>query len=156
MTEKAPAAELFKGWVETLLSNLAVGVEEGTRARLIESCGRACALHYNAVEQARRIQSNAQDIDERLEQVNRQIPWCGSWRREEGTLTTICIECGCPLVREGWVKLLPAFCDCSRGWVQAVFEAVLDMPVRVELTQAIGRGDPVCRFVVYPLQGPLE
>lgn len=41
-----------------------------------------------------------------------------------------------------------AFCNCSRGWVKTVFGTVSGRPVEVELKQAIGRGDPVCEFVV--------
>jgi len=64
----------------------------------------------------------------------------------------VCQECGCPLVRAGLVELSPTLCLCSRGWVQAVFEAALAKPVEVELEQAIGRGDPACRFVVKPAE----
>jgi predicted hydrocarbon binding protein len=32
--------------------------------------------------------------------------------------------------------------------VKEVFEAALGKPVEVDLTQAIGRGDKVCKFVV--------
>jgi predicted ArsR family transcriptional regulator len=149
MTERDLSIELFRGWVEALLSTLEIQMDDDARADLIESCGRACALQYNAVEQARAIQRSTTEFDERLERVNQEILWCGSWTREADTLTSVCEECGCPLVRASLVRLSPTFCYCSRGWVKAVFEAVLDTPVEVELAQAIGRGDPACRFVVH-------
>jgi predicted hydrocarbon binding protein len=51
-------------------------------------------------------------------------------------------------VRKGVVKLTGAFCFCSRGWVKAIFEALLKRPVRVELEKAIGFGDEVCKYNV--------
>jgi hypothetical protein len=38
---------------------------------------------------------------------------------------------------------------CSLGWVKAVFEIIAGAPVQAKLEQAIGRGDPVCEFMVY-------
>jgi len=43
---------------------------------------------------------------------------------------------------------VPNFCSCSVGWIKEVFETASGRPVRVELEQTIGRGDPVCKFIV--------
>lgn len=150
MAEGNSTMELFREWVETLLSTLEVRVDEDTRAELIEPCGQACALHWSDIEKARAIKDSAKEIDELLDKLNQQIPWCGSWVRDGDIITSVCRQCGCPLVRAGLVKLSPTFCNCSRGWVKAVFETILGRPVEVELEQAIGRGDQVCRFVVRP------
>jgi predicted hydrocarbon binding protein len=151
MIERNSTIELFRQWVETLMSTLEVQVSEDTTARLMESCGRACALHYGSIEQAMAIKHSAQEMGELLDKLNQQEGlWCGSWERDGDIIYSVCEECGCPLVRAGLVKLSPTFCNCSRGWVRAVFEAVLERPVEVELEQAIGRGDLVCRFSVRP------
>jgi predicted hydrocarbon binding protein len=142
--------ELLHKWVETLLGSLDAEADESSRARIMESYGRACALHYGDIEKARVIRHSAKDVDELVERLNQQILWCGSWVRDGDTITSVCERCGCPLVREGLVKLSPTFCICSRGWVKAVFETALERPVEVDLEQAIGRGDPVCRFLVHP------
>jgi len=68
--------------------------------------------------------------------------------RNQDAIACVCERCGCPLVNDGLVSSSPIFCSCSRGYVKAVFEVILGGPVVVELEQAIGRGDPVCRFVV--------
>jgi predicted hydrocarbon binding protein len=150
MTEGNSTIELSRKWVETLMCTLEILVDEDKRAGLMESCGRACALHHGDIEKARAIKDNAGQIDDLLDRLNQQILWCGSWVRDGDTITSVCERCGCPLVREGLVKLSPTFCVCSRGWVKAVFETALERPVEVELEQAIGRGDPVCRFSVRP------
>jgi predicted hydrocarbon binding protein len=151
MAQENSTIELYRMWVETLMSTLEILVDEDTRAGLMESCGRVCALHYGSIEQVMAIKHSAKEMDELLDKLNQQEGlWCGSWVRDGDTITSVCERCGCPLVREGLVKLSPTFCICSRGWVKAVFEAALERPVEVKLEQAIGRGDPVCRFLVHP------
>jgi predicted hydrocarbon binding protein len=140
--------ELLHKWLETLMAGLEAAVDERTRAKVMESCGRACAHHHGDMEKARAIKGSAQEIGERLAKLNRQVLWCGSWVRDGETITSVCEECGCPLVRAGLVELSPTFCNCSRGWVKAVFETIWGRPVEVELKQAIGQGDPVCEFTV--------
>ncbi|MGA9349561.1 MAG: DUF6144 family protein [Anaerolineae bacterium] len=151
MTEGNLTIELFREWVATLMSTLEVQVGEDTRAELMEPCGQACALHHGSIEQAIAIKHSAREIDELLDKLNQQEGfWCGSWVRDGDTIYSVCEYCGCPLVRAGLVRLSPTFCNCSRGWVKAVFETILARPVEVELEQAIGRGDQVCRFSVCP------
>jgi hypothetical protein len=140
--------ELLREWVKTLLAGLENEADPGTRAKLLAACGQACALHHGDLEEAKRLRGLSGGIDELLVELNRQMGWCGEWRQEGDTIISICNECGCPLVREGLIELSPIFCECSRGFVQALFETVLEKPVIVELKQAIGRGDPVCRFEV--------
>lgn len=145
-------SELMQKWLTELLAGLDEQVDEQTRRRLMETCGKVCARHHKSIEVARSIKQESKNIDEFLEKINLQKDyWCGKWIREGDVIYSVCHECGCPLVLAELVELSPTFCDCSRGWVKAVFEAALGKPVEVELTQAIGKGDKVCKFVV--LQG---
>jgi predicted hydrocarbon binding protein len=131
------------------MAGLDAEVDERTRAQMMEYCGRACALHHGSIERVKAIQGNVKGIDELLDKLSQQEDlWCGRWVRDRDTIYSVCEECGCPLVRAGLVKLSPTFCHCSRGWVRAVFETALGGPVKVELEQAIGRGDQVCEFIV--------
>ena len=142
-------SELVQKWLTALLTGLDEQVDEQTRSRLMETCGKVCAGHHSSIDIARSVKQESKNIDEFLEKLNQQKDyWCGKWVREGDIIYSVCHECGCPLVLAGLVELSPTFCDCSRGWVKAVFEAALGKPVEVELTQAIGRGDKVCKFVV--------
>jgi len=142
-------SELLRNWLEMLITGLDTEVDAETRARVLKHCGRGCAIYHGSLEQAKAIQQVAQDIDGLLDTLNQQEGlWCGRWIRDGDIITSICEACGCPLVRAGLVKPSPTFCNCSPGWVEAVFEIVLRGPVTVELKQAIGRGDPVCEFTV--------
>jgi predicted hydrocarbon binding protein len=140
--------ELLRKWVESLLSALEANVDAEARVRLMEACGRACAVHHGDLERAEAAGEHTDDLDELLDSLNRNVSWRGAWRREADVIVSVCEQCGCPLVREGLVKLSPAFCACSTGFVKALFERALGRPVLVRLEQAIGRGDPVCRFSV--------
>ena len=139
---------LLREWLTSLLSGVDSLLDEGAKEKLLEACGRACAAHHGSIESARAIATRTSDIDEQLKLVNHGIPWCGQWQRGDGSIFAVCESCGCPLVREGLIPLSPTLCNCSRGYVKAVFEAIWASSVSVELVQAIGRGDPVCCFVV--------
>ncbi len=148
MADGSPNVYLLREWVAALLSSADTLLDDAKKEKLLESCGRTCAVHYGSVKSAQSIAKSAAEIDDLLKQVNEKIPWCGKWVREEDAITCVCENCGCPLVREGLVTLSPIFCNCSRGYVKAVFEVILGRPVIVDLKQAIGRGDEICRYVV--------
>jgi predicted hydrocarbon binding protein len=139
----------MRKWLTALLAGIDEHVDTETRSKLMQACGKVCAKHHASIDIAKSIKQESKDIDGFLEKLNQQKDnWCGKWVREGDIIYSVCEECGCPLVLAGLVELSPTFCDCSRGWVKAVFEAALGKPVEVELTQAIGRGDKVCKFVV--------
>jgi predicted hydrocarbon binding protein len=141
--------KLFKEWAAALLAGLDAEADDETKTRVMEYCGRACALTYGSLEKAKSIRNGVKGIDEFLEEISGVDGfWCGAWIRDGDAVYSVCTVCGCPLVLGGLVERSPIFCDCSRGWVKAVFEEVFREPVDVKLEQAIGRGDPVCKFVV--------
>ena len=148
MTHGDFEVELMRRWVESLLKTLDEGFDRATHTRLLEACGETCAAHHGDLEKAQGLGGAFDDIDGLLAELNGRFDWCGEWRKDGDAIVSICEQCGCPLVREGLVRLVPAFCECSRGFVGALFERALGQPVSVVLKRAIGRGDPVCEFVV--------
>ncbi len=148
MADGSPQVYLLREWVAALLSSADTLLDDAKKEKLLESCGRTCAVHYGSIKAAQSIAKSTAKIDDLVKQVNEKISWCGKWVRKKDTISSICTSCGCPLVREGLVTLSPIFCNCSRGYVKAVFEVILGRPVIVDLEQAIGRGDRICRYVV--------
>ncbi|MFX0200337.1 MAG: hypothetical protein ACFFCW_29820 [Candidatus Hodarchaeota archaeon] len=135
-----------------LLNSIIKGLDEldfETRQKIMEACGEACAHVDRSPEIAKRIAEEVTEDDKILARVNEEILWCGTWTRRGNTIQSTCTECGCPLVRNKIVDLSETFCYCSRGWVKKIFETVLKRPVTVELEKAIGRGERVCKFVIY-------
>jgi hypothetical protein len=122
-------------------------IDEEKKLGIMERCGEACA-EVGDLAVAKKIAKETGDIDEIVVRANNEILWCGEWAREGNVISAVCDHCGCPLVRQGVVKLTGTFCYCSRGWVRAIFEALLTRSVKVELEKAIGLGDDVCKYNV--------
>jgi len=142
--------ELFARWARTLLDQIDRFMDQERKKQMLEECGRACALNFGSLEVAREAKEASRSIDEVLDRLNRHEGfWCGPWVRDGKQVTSVCDECGCPLVHAGFLQPTPVSCMCSLGWVKAVFEIIAGAPVQAKLEQAIGRGDPVCEFTVY-------
>ena len=131
-------------WIETLMANLDAHVDEETRVRVLENCGRTC-IPASLVKKARACKKRTPDMDGFLDELG-QI-W-SHLHREGEDVYAIYEKCYCPLVKSYPGQLSPTFCNCSRGWIKELFEQALERPVDVELQQSIKQGDPLCRFLV--------
>lgn len=141
--------ELLKKWIHTVMAGMGSELDSKKLQKIMEKCGAICAEHHASIDIVKDLKKKTSNIDELLVQLNaREDFWCGEWIREGDTIYSVCRECGCPLVMAGLVELSAELCECSRGWVKVVFEEALGKPVFVELTQAIGNGDPICKFII--------
>lgn len=140
MTEKEKFAQ---DWIKTLMSNMDRQLDEGTRIRLMELSGRACA-RQGAVNTAKACKG---DLDKFLAAMKK---WVGgnNVRRDGNKIHLVYSKCLCPLVQSGTEKLSDTYCNCSREWVKEMYETVLGKPVDVQLTESIKRGGKACRFIV--------
>jgi predicted hydrocarbon binding protein len=137
--------EKFKQqWISTLLAGMDSEMDEPSRRRLMESCGRACARRGALPSLAK---AAGGDLDKLLSALGR-ILGAENARREGKTVHLRYTKCYCPLVGAGPAVLSPTYCNCSRGWVLEVFGSVTGKPVTVDLLSSIRRGDSDCRFVV--------
>jgi len=134
-------------WLEAVTASLETQTDEDTRAMILESCGRACARLTAASKEAKAIKRNGKRIDELLDKLSQRTSGQLEWRRDGETVHVTYKKCFCPLRTEGQVKS-PTFCNCSAGWLKEIFETASGKPAKVKLEQAMGRGDPVCKFVI--------
>jgi predicted hydrocarbon binding protein len=134
-------------WLEAVLSGLETQTDEKTRVNMLESCGRACARSGSTAAKAKAIKSSGKKIDELLQELSRETSGLVEWHRDDETVSLKYKRCFCPLRRGELVKS-KAFCDCSAGWIKEIFETATGRSVTVHIEQAIGRGDPVCRFLI--------
>ena len=148
MSEERFARELLGKWIESLIGSLDEFVDEETKIKAIEKCGKACALYHGSIEKIQEMKRQRKNVEEILQQMNRKEMWCGDWIKKGNIIYSVCKKCGCPLVRSELIKLSPTFCYCSKGWVKSIFELILEKPVQVILKKAIGKGDDVCHFIV--------
>jgi predicted hydrocarbon binding protein len=131
-------------WVKNLVASMDAHLDEETRIRLMESCGRACA-RAGPARVAKGCQGN---LDEWLATLAR---WYGGEeyvRRDEDVVEVTCARCLCDLVKDGPARLPDTYCYCSRGWMKETFEAVVEKPVDVALVESIKRGGQRCRFTI--------
>lgn len=148
MNKEELPLNLIKTWVESLFEGIDEFVEEDTKIKILEKCGKACSIYHNHIEKIKGMKSNGKDLEEIIDYMNQEKMWCGDWIQKGNIIYSICKQCECPLVISNIVKLSPTFCYCSRGFVKSVFEEILDSPVNVKLEKAIGRGDIVCHFII--------
>ncbi|MFX1379741.1 MAG: DUF6144 family protein [Promethearchaeota archaeon] len=134
-----------------VINSIINGMEEISivkRKKIMEKSGEACAK-AGSFEIAKKISEETTSIEEIIEKINNQIPWCGKWKLKNNFIRSICSECGCPLVRNKIVNLNSIFCYCSLGWVKTIFQILLKKPIHVEILKSIGAGDTICEFIVY-------
>jgi len=136
--------EKFKqNWISSLMENLDRHLDEDTRIKLMESCGRSCARH----ESIRMAESCRGDVESLVSRLGKIIGEQNATVKGD-TVHLQYDKCYCPLVAKGPEILSDTWCNCSRGWVLEMFETAAEKSVKVELLQSIKRGDPCCRFVV--------
>ena len=134
-----------------VINSIINGMEElsiAKRRKIMEKSGEACAI-AGSYEIAKDISEKTANIEEIINNINNQIPWCGQWNLKDNIIRSVCNECGCPLVKNKIVSLNSTFCYCSLGWVKLIFNTLFKKPVHVEMLKSIGAGDNICEFVVY-------
>jgi predicted hydrocarbon binding protein len=149
MSDKEQYLKHLRMWLEAMFSGLEEQTDEKTRVSMLESCGRACARHGRVVSEAKAIKSSGKRIDELLDNLSRETSGLVEWRREGNVVQLVYKKCFCPLRKEELVES-PTFCSCSCGWIREVFETASGKPVKVECQQTIGRGNPICKFIIRP------
>ena len=130
-------------WIAWLMAALDEYVDEETKVKILEQCGRQCQSE-NFVKKARKIYEKSVDTDEFLEEFGKIYK---NLHREGDKVYIIYPKCYCPNVNKippG--KLSTTYCNCSRGWAKALFEGVLGKPVDVIMEESIVNGDAQCKF----------
>lgn len=131
-------------WIRTLMDNLDTELDEKTRTKILESCGRTC-IPRSLIKKAQACKNDAKNIDEFLDELSKR--W-SHLKRDNDKIYVVYEKCYCPLVKTYSGKLSPTFCNCSRGWIKELFESALERPVIVELEKSIKQGGDACRFRV--------
>ena len=122
-----------EGWIVHLMDSMEEHLDEETRAKVLESCGRACA-RSGPVHVARECQG---DLDRWLATLRK---WHGGEEhiQQDGDVVRVtCTECLCPAAKDIPQGLSDTYCLCSLGWMKETFEAVMGRPVAVELLQCL-------------------
>jgi predicted hydrocarbon binding protein len=131
-------------WIKTLIANLEAELDEKTRAKILENCGRNCIPH-TFILKAKACKKDAKNTDEFLDKLSQ------TWKhlhREDDNIYVTYEKCYCPIVKDYPEKLSSTWCNCSRGWTKELFESTLEKPIDVKLEKSIKQGDNICKFRV--------
>lgn len=129
-------------WIKGLMDGLDSKVDERTRTRVLEDCGRVC-ISSSFIKRVKQVWERSGHLDSFLENVGEV--W-GHIKREGDGIYVEYGECYCPLVKGYPGKISSSWCNCSRGWLLELFERALGRPVKIELEKSIKQGDDICRF----------
>jgi len=131
-------------WIAGILDEIS-SLQNDKGGEILEKCGRECAargeLLKGALETRRRARDKA-DRDALFQAFKRNIYNTPNLSKEGEVITLVFEHCTCPLVEAGVDN--PALCACTVGYTKAVFEALFERTVAVELEQTILRAAPVC------------
>jgi len=132
-------------WVRNLVDCIDAHLDEGTKAALMESCGRACAREGPV----RVAEACHGDVEAWLSALAKWHGGAEYVQRQGDVVRVICRECLCELVKDGPAQLPNTSCNCSLGWMKEVFGTVVGKPVDVDLVESIKRGAERCMFVIH-------
>ena len=132
-------------WIVALMSGLDENVDEETIAKILEQCGRQCQTNA-LIKKAKRIYEETGSPDKFIEKFSRVYKHL----HKEGENVYITYpRCYCSQVNKvPKGKISGTYCNCSRGWVKALFEGATGKPVDVKMEESIINGNDECRFRV--------
>jgi hypothetical protein len=151
--------EKAESWVKFLIDNMDALLDEETRIKLLNACGRSC--YFNAFGVAGEKKPSPEAAERYLQALEK-----GGFRVERGTEATTVYYgwarkqnpqglslaegyCMCPLVENEILGLSPSYCNCSAGYVAEGLERATGRKVlSVEILESVKRGGQDCRFKV--------
>jgi hypothetical protein len=140
--------------IKRIISKLDEQLDQPTRERIMEACGRIC--HDNATPNQKRVPTAAEArgfLDHMRSHYQAEVAGDETivyfeYRNNPQGLNTADGYCLCPIFEIPPKDVSSTYCNCSRGYVAAIFEQGLGKPAKVELVESVLRGGKRCRFKV--------
>ena len=136
----------LKDWIETLLESLEKNLDDDTRKKVMQHCGRFCA-RCHALEMFQDLKGKTENLDEFLEKLNSTVQGVNWTKVDDSTVTVEYEKCFCPLHQAGLVDSSTQ-CNCSTGWLKENMEDYFEKEVEVTLEQSVLQGYPTCKFAI--------
>ena len=138
--------EFIVNWVQDLLETMDKELDEKTRIKLIEGCGKGC---YNRFKFKQDIAERGKgDLDKLIQAYSKNFE---VWK--EGDIVHVrygkkSARCYCPAAKIRTPRPNDLHCECTRTTHQTIFETALGHPVHVEIVESLRRGGQTCHFQV--------
>jgi hypothetical protein len=135
------------GWLARLLSLIDDTLTPEAKANLLKGCALAHYQHINMEQTVAPYKGNLQEFFRFLTEEWR---WKVEYDEDARVITADENKsfCVCPLVQRQIVKDSSMLCSCSEGFAERMFSAVLDQPVKAQVTKSILRGDTSCVYTI--------
>ncbi len=139
--------EFIARWLSDLLETMDAVLDEPTRVKVIEGCGRGCFRRHAFKRDI--AEAGKADVDKLIEAYHSNFE---AWR--EGDLVhirfgAVSTKCYCPVAQTQPAKPNDLHCECTKATHQAIFETALGRPIRVEILESLRRGGKTCHFVAH-------
>jgi predicted hydrocarbon binding protein len=142
-----PTPATQRQWVARLMEAMDASLDEPTRIRIMQNCGRQC-LPTGYIAKAKALYESASDIDDFLRELNKTGLGGGRLERRGQIIHGGYDRCYCGLVKGSKTPISLTYCNCSGGWYQRLFESVLGKPVEVKVVDSIVHGADRCTFEI--------
>jgi hypothetical protein len=152
-------AEKAISWIKNMLDNIDDQLDEETKIKLLNACGRSCYIFATGVADDKKISKEDADgfilvLENSGHKIERKpdstIIYYG-WQGEQSPQGLSVKEgyCLCPIVESDIPGLSNSYCNCSAGYVKEIIERNTGRKVRkVEVLESRKRGGKDCRFRV--------
>jgi hypothetical protein len=147
-------------WVTGAIERLDELLDEETAVKVMVGCGHACArINGVAVKMGVEKRMKYGVVEEYLEAEQRD-PIPGTRLEREGDVLHQYympktfgegVRCFCSRISSlpADMMISPTYCNCSQGYAEKFWEAVLGRPVKVELVQSAMTGADECKFTIH-------
>ncbi len=157
--KSADAAETAL-WVKGAMDRLDELVDPEMRQQIMAACGRTCIQMNSGVVTRGRVRRGKYPTEEAFLAAEVKKPSAGTRLELSGKVLTQYytphsfgkgLRCYCSLMRAlpDGATASKTYCQCSRGFVEKYWEAVLGRAVRVELGSTAISGTRECQFVIH-------
>jgi predicted hydrocarbon binding protein len=146
-------------WVKGAVERLDALVGEEAGARIMESCGKNCSeRNHKVIERARarRLKAPSEEAflaaEEKKSNASSELAREGNFLYQTYTPTRMArpMRCYCAFVNglPPDQEISRTYCNCSKAFVRAFWQEVLDRPVSVEVLETALTGSKQCRFKI--------
>jgi len=96
------------------------------------------------IKKAKRIYEKTGSTDKFIEKFSRV---CKHLHKEGDKIYVTYPRCYCSQVNKGPKgKISATYCNCSRGWIKALFEGATGKPIEVRMEESMINGNNECKF----------
>lgn len=139
--------QFIQNWLSDLLDTMDKVLDEKTKVKLIEGCGKRCfERHQFKLDLAEKGKGN---LDKLIEAYNQNFE---IWREEDKIhirYGKVSKGCYCPAAKTQPVKPNDLWCECTRMTHQSIFETALNREFKVDVLESVRRGGKTCHFLVH-------